>query len=90
MNYSIQQIDEIKSTILAIKRRTQQTEDLEIEVLEINDSNKETYSISFYYSGEERSFNIPALSLLDLYESKITNLKLETLSLEKRLQKLVK
>ncbi|HAQ3255086.1 TPA: hypothetical protein IXM35_002093 [Enterococcus faecium] len=90
MNYSIQQIDEIKSIILAIKRRTQQIEDLEVEVLEINDSNKETYSISFYYSGEERSFNIPALSLLDLYESKITNLKLETLSLEKRLQELVK
>lgn len=90
MNYSMQQIDEMKATILAIKLRTQQIEDLEMEVYDINDSNKETYSISFYYSGEERSFNIPALSLLDLYESKITNLKLETLSLEKRLQKLVK
>lgn len=90
MNYSMQQIDEMKATILAIKLRTQQIEDLEMEVYDINDSNKETYSISFYYSGEERSFSIPALSLLDLYESKITNLKLETLSLEKRLQKLVK
>lgn len=90
MNYSMQQIDEMEATIIAIKLRTQQIEDLEMEVYDINDSNKETYSISFYYSGEERSFNIPALSLLDLYESKITNLKLETLSLEKRLQKLLK
>lgn len=90
MKYTQEQIDEIKSTILAIERITQQTEDLEVEVMDINDSNKETYSLLFYYSGEERSFNIPALSLLDLYESKITNLKLEIESLEKRLQKLVK
>ncbi|HAP8403642.1 TPA: hypothetical protein IV054_002050 [Enterococcus faecium] len=90
MKYSIQQIDEIKATILSIKVKKELLEDLEVEVLEITDSTKETYSISFYYSGEERSFNIPALSLLDLYESKITNLKLETLLLEKRLQELVK
>lgn len=90
MKYTPEQIDEIKATIIAIKVRTQQIDDLQIEVYDINDSNKETYSLLFYYSGEERSFNIPALSLLDLYESKITNLKLETLSLEKRLQELVK
>lgn len=90
MNYSIQLIDEIKATILAIKLKAHEIEDLQVEVYEINDSNKETYSLSFYYSGEERSFNIPAISLLDLYESKITNLKSEKLSLEKRLQKLVK
>lgn len=90
MNYSIQQIDEIKATILAIKFKKEILEDLEVEVLEITDSTKETYSLTFYYSGEERSFNIPTLSLIELYKAKITNLKLETLSLEKRLQELVK
>lgn len=58
--------------------------------MDINDSNKETYSLLFYYSGEERSFNIPSLSLLDLYESKITNLKLEIESLEKKIARISK
>lgn len=90
MKYTQQQIREMRTTIVELKAKKEYLEDLEVEVLEINDSNKETYSISFYHSGEERSFNIPVLSLLDIYESKITNLKLETLSLEKRLQELVK
>lgn len=90
MNYSMQQIREIKATILSIKVKKELLEDLEVEVQEITDSTKETYSLTFYYSREERVFNIPTLSLLDLYESKITNLKLEIESLEKRLQELVK
>ncbi|MBV6384880.1 hypothetical protein HIU56_12205 [Enterococcus faecium] len=90
MKYSIQQIDEIKETILAIKFKKEELEDLEVEVLEITDSTKETYSLTFYYSREERVFNIPALSLIDHYNANITNLKLEIISLEKRLQELVK
>lgn len=90
MKYSIQQIDEIKATILAIKFKKELLEDLEVELLEITGSTKETYSLSFYYSREERVFKIPALSLIDLYNAKITNLKLEIESLEKRLQELVK
>lgn len=90
MKYSIQQIDEIKATILAIKFKKEELEDLEVEVLEITDSTKETYSLTFHYSREERVFNIPALSLIDHYNAKIINLKSEIISLEKRLQKLVK
>lgn len=90
MKYSIQQIYEIKATILAIKFKNEELEDLEGELLEITDSTKETYSLTFYYSREERVFNIPALSLIDHYNAKITNLKLEIESLEKRLQELVK
>lgn len=90
MNYSMQQIREIKATILSIKVKKELLEDLEVEVVEITDSTKETYSLTFYYSREERVFNIPALSLIDHYNAKITNLKLEILSLEKRLQELVK
>lgn len=90
MKYSLHKIYEINSIIKGIKDKLENLKELEVEVQEITRSNKETYSLSFYYSREERVFNIPTLSLLDLYESKITNLKLEIESLEKRLQKLVK
>ena len=90
MKYSIQQIDEIRTTILGIKIKKEELEDLEVEVYEITDSTKELYSLSFYYSGEERLFEISSLRLIDHYNVKITNLKREIISLEKRLQELVK
>ena len=90
MKYSIQQIDEIKATIISIKVKKELLEDLEVEVLEITDSTKETYSLTFYYSREERVFNIPALSLIDHYNAKITNLTLEILSLEKKIARISK
>lgn len=90
MKYSLQQIDKIRSTILRIKLKRDELEELLDEVNNISKDPEERYVLSFYYTREERSFNIPALSLLDLYESKITNLKLEIESLEKRLQELVK
>lgn len=90
MKYSLQQIDEIRSTILRIKLKRDELEELSDEVNNISKDPEERYVLSFYYTREERVFNIPTLSLLDLYESKITNLKLEIESLEKRLQKLVK
>lgn len=90
MKYTHQQIREMRTTIVELKVKKEELEDLEVEVYEITDSTKETYSLSFYYSREERVFKIPALSLIDLYNAKITNLKLEIESLEKRLQELVK
>lgn len=90
MKYTQEQIDEIRSTILRIKLRTEELDELENEVNVIAKEPEETYSLSFYYSGEERVFKIPLLSLIELYNAKITNLKLEIQSLEKRLQKLVK
>ncbi|CAD7757492.1 Hypothetical protein ATHO_3 [Enterococcus phage Athos] len=90
MNYSTQQIDEIRTIIIDLKFKKEELEDLEVDVYEIADSNEDLYPILFYYSSEERKFKIPRLSLLDIYNAKITNLKLEIESLEKRLQKLVK
>ena len=90
MNYSIQQIDEIRTIIIDLKVKKEELEDLKFDVYDIADSNKDLYILSFYYSGEERVFKIPSLSLIDLYNAKITNLKLEIESLEKRLQELVK
>lgn len=90
MKYTQEQIDEIRSTILRIKLRTEELDELENEVNDIAKDPEETYSLSFYYSEEERVFKIPSLSLIDLYNAKITTLKLEIQSLEKRLQELVK
>lgn len=90
MNYSIQQIDEIRTIIIDLKVKKEELEDLKFDVYDIADSNKDLYILSFYYSGEERVFKIPMLTLIDLYNAKITSLKLEIESLEKRLQELVK
>lgn len=90
MKYTQEQIAEMRATILAIKIRTEDLEDLVAEAQEITRSTNETYSLSFSHSRGERSFKIPALSLLDLYNENIANLKLEILSREKRLQELVK
>ncbi|KWY59947.1 hypothetical protein AS243_14240 [Enterococcus faecium] len=90
MNYSTQQIDEIRTIIIDLKFKKEELEDLEMDAYDIADSNEDLYPILFYYSSEERKFKIPNLSLLDIYNAKITNLKLEIESLEKRLQELVK
>lgn len=59
------------------------------EVNDIAKDPEERYLLSFYYT-EERLFEIPSARLIDYYNTKITNLKSEIISLEKRLQKLVK
>ena len=90
MKYSQEQIAEMRATILEIESKREELEELKSEVNEITGSTIETYSLTFYYRIEERVFKISALTLLDFYNAKITNLKSEILSLEKRLQKLVK
>lgn len=90
MKYSLQQIDEIKSTILRIKLKRDELEELLDEVNNIAKDPEERYLLSFYYTKEERLFEIPSARLIDYYNTKITNLKSEIISLEKRLQKLVK
>lgn len=69
MNYSTQQIDEIRTIIIDLKFKKEGLEELEMDAYDIADSNED---------------------LLDVYNAKITNLKLEIESLEKRLQELVK
>ena len=90
MKFELHQINEVASTIEEIKLKREELEELKSEVNEITGSTIETYSLTFYYRIEERVFKISALTLLDFYNAKITNLKSEILSLEKRLQKLVK
>lgn len=90
MNYSTQQIDEIRTIIVNLKFKKEELEDLEMDVYDIADYNEDLYPILFYYASEERKFKIPKLSLLDIYKAKMTNLILEIESLEKRLQELVK
>ena len=90
MKYSLEQIDEIRSTILRIKLKRDELEELLDEVNNISKDPEERYVLSFYCTREERLFEIPSLRLIDYYNTKITNLKSEIISLEKRLQKLVK
>lgn len=90
MKYTQEQIGEMRATIIEIVLKREELEELKSEVNEITGSTIETYSLTFYYRREERVFKIPSLSLIDLYNAKITNLKLEIESLEKRLQELVK
>lgn len=90
MKYTQEQIAEMRATILEIELKREELEELKSEVNEITESTIETYSLTFYYRIEERVFKIPALTLLDFYNAKITSLKLEIQSLEKRLQELVK
>lgn len=90
MKYTQEQIGKMRAIIIEIALKREELEELKSEVNEITGSTIETYSLSFYYSREERVFKIPSLSLIDLYNAKITNLKLEIESLEKRLQELLK
>ena len=90
MKYTQEQIGEMTTTILEIALKREELEDLVAEAQEIIRSTNETYPLSFYYRIEERVFKIPRLTLLDFYNEKITNLKSEIISLEKRLQELVK
>lgn len=90
MKYTQEQIGKMRAIIIEIALKREELEELKSEVYDITDSTKETYSLLFYYEGEERVFKIPSLSLIEFYNAKITNLKLEIQSLEKRLQKLVK
>ncbi|HAP7986844.1 TPA: hypothetical protein NY557_002379 [Enterococcus faecium] len=90
MKYSLEQIDEIRSTILRIKLKRDELEGLLDEVNDISKDPEGIYLLSFYYTKEERLFEISSARLIDYYNTKITNLKSEILSLEKRLQKLVK
>lgn len=89
MKYSLEQKDEIKSTIFRIRLKRHELEELVDEVNDIAKDPKERYLLSFYYT-EERLFEIPYARLIDYYNTKITNLKSEIISLEKRSQKLVK
>ncbi|HAP8416970.1 TPA: hypothetical protein IV053_001093 [Enterococcus faecium] len=89
MKYSLEQKDEIKSTIFRIRLKRHELEELVDEVNDIAKDPEERYLLSFYYT-EERLFEIPSARLIDYYNTKITNLKSEIISLEKRLQKLVK
>ncbi|HEN1772170.1 TPA: hypothetical protein U3984_001870 [Enterococcus faecium] len=90
MKYSLEQKDEIKSTIFRIRLKRHELEELVDEVNDIAKDPKERYLLSFYYTEEERLFEIPSSRLIDYYNTKITNLKSEIISLEKRSQKLVK
>lgn len=89
MKYSLEQIDEIKSTIFRIRLKRHELDELVDEVNDIAKDPEERYLLSFYYT-EERLFEIPSARLIDYYNTKIINLKSEIISLEKRLQKLVK
>lgn len=90
MKYSLSQIDDIRSTILRINLKRAELEELVDEVNDIAKDPEERYLLSFYYTEEERLFEIPSARLIDYYNTKITNLKSEIISLEKRSQKLVK
>lgn len=89
MKYSLEQKDEIKSTIFRIRLKRHELEELVDEVNDIAKDPEERYLLSFYYT-EERLFEIPSARLIDYYNTKITNLRSEIISLEKRSQKLVK
>lgn len=82
--------NEIKSTIFRIRLKRHELEELVDEVNDIAKDPEERYLLSFYYKEEERLFEIPSARLIDYYNTKITNLKSEIISLEKRSQKLVK
>lgn len=57
------------------------------EVNDIAKDPEERYLLSFYYTEEERLFEIPSATLIDYYNTKITNLKSEIISLEKKITK---
>lgn len=90
MKYSQEQTAEMRATISRIELKREELEESKSVVNEITESTTETYALTFYYRIEERVFKIPRLTLLDFYNEKITNLKSEIISLEKRLQELVK
>lgn len=90
MKYTPHQIDEISSTLEEIKLKRDELDVLENEVKDIDIDTDAGYLLSFNYKNEERLFEIPSVRLIYYYNVKITNLKLEIESLEKRLQELVK
>ncbi|HGC6106837.1 TPA: hypothetical protein ACIZFB_002946 [Enterococcus faecium] len=57
------------------------------EVNDIAKDPEERYLLSFYYTEEERLFEIPSARLIDYYNTQITNLKSEIISLEKKITK---
>lgn len=88
MKYSLEQKkDEIKSTIFRIRLKRHELEELVDEVNDIAKDPEERYLLSFYYTEEERLFEIPSATLIDYYNTKITNLKSEIISLEKKITK---
>lgn len=86
MNYSMRQITKISSTVDEIRLKRDELTVLENEVDEITKDTDMSYFLSFNYKNEERLFEIPSVRLIYYYTAKITNLKLEIESLEKRLQ----
>lgn len=90
MKYTQEQIGEMTTTILEIALKREELEDLVAEAQEIIRSTNETYALTSYYRIEERVFKIPRLTLLDFYNEKITNLKSEILSLEKKITRISK
>ncbi|HFM8115677.1 TPA: hypothetical protein ACHALH_003033, partial [Enterococcus faecium] len=67
MKYSLEQIDEIRSTILRIKLKRDELEELLDELNDIAKDPEERYLLSFYYTREERLFEIPSVRLIDYY-----------------------
>ena len=84
MKYSLEQIDEIKSTIFRIRLKRHELEELVDEVNDIAKDPEERYLLSIYYTEEERLIVILSARLVDYYNDNITNLNSEIISLKKR------